>query len=364
MEDLLSKNNEDNNKNVQTTSVKCASCGANMVFDPVSQTLNCSHCGTKQSFKKDLFANEIDIISGIVSNEKWSQKDVTAYFCDNCGAKSVFSKGQTSTECPFCGTSHVTKIEEIEGVKPNGVLPFSFGEDKGVEFAKIWAKKRFFAPRKFKKNLTTKNVKGVYTPCFTFDSFTISFYTAKLGTTRYRTIGSGKDRRTESYTEWRIVRGSFSWRFDDVLITAGEKLDQKNLDKINPFDTNKSNAYDENFLLGFSAYHYDRDINDCWNDAVKIMDNQLKSLILGQYSYDKLGCINVATNHNEVTYKYVLLPVYVGNFSYNKKLYNFYVNGTNGKVYGKAPVSFLKIVFTVLTSIALIGLIGLLIYSS
>lgn len=343
---------------VKTSSVKCTGCGANMVFDPDSQMLYCAHCGTKQSFDKGFIADEIDLLSGFTSNESWSEKEVSVFLCDNCGAKSVFQNGETATECPFCGTSHVAKVTELAGIKPNGLLPFSFAIEKGIDFAKVWAKKRFFAPRKFKKNLSAKNVKGVYTPCFTFDSHTFSNYEAQIGKRHYRTVGSGKNRRTESYIVWSYVSGTFESGFDDILITAGNKFDQTKLNKVSPFDTNNSSRYDEKFMLGFSAYHYDKDVKDCWGEAKSIMDAELKNRILSQYSYDVLSYCNVHTTHTDVTYKYVMLPVYVGNFTHNKKLYNFYVNGTTGKVCGKAPVSFLKVALTVLLSVGAICLLG------
>jgi hypothetical protein len=49
-----------------------------------------------------------------------------------------------------------------------------------------------------------------------------------------------------------------------------------------------------------------------------------------------------------------MLPVYVGNFRYNKKQYNYFVNGSSGKVGGKTPLSALRIVGVTLFAIALI----------
>ena len=55
-----------------------------------------------------------------------------------------------------------------------------------------------------------------------------------------------------------------------------------------------------------------------------------------------------------------MLPVYVGNYNFNKKLYNFYVNGDTGKVWGKTPKSPLKIAIAVLLGIALVaGIVAL-----
>ena len=46
-----------------------------------------------------------------------------------------------------------------------------------------------------------------------------------------------------------------------------------------------------------------------------------------------------------------MLPIYIGNYTYNKKVYNFYINGSNGKISGSAPVSGWKIALLILVII-------------
>lgn len=334
---------------------KCPSCGSNLRFDPDTQTLYCEHCGTRQSVAQNLRAEEIDLLSGFDSDRKWTADETVVFRCDNCGAKVVLQKDETAKSCPFCGTAHVVQTDELAGLKPNGLIPFAFGVKKAIEFAKAWAKKRFYAPRKFKRTLSTDNVNGVYVPCFTFDSHTSSSYYGRIGKHHTRVVGSGKNRRTETYTVWRNISGNYFYNFDDVLITAGSKFDQKGLDGISPFDTNNGKAYEETYLLGFMAYHYDHEISECWGAAKNRMDAAIRRGILSQYSYDVVGYLNVSTAHEAVTYKYVMLPVYVGNYTYKKKLYNFYVNGSTGKVKGKTPVSAIKVILTILAALAVIG---------
>jgi hypothetical protein len=55
-----------------------------------------------------------------------------------------------------------------------------------------------------------------------------------------------------------------------------------------------------------------------------------------------------------------MLPVYVGNFKYKQKLYNYYINGSSGKVGGKTPLSALKIACTVLLAVAAVVALALL----
>ncbi len=342
-------------KKVETEMEKCPSCGSNLHFDADSQMLLCDHCGTKVSMPNPLQVYEQTLNFGNDSNKQWGKDDTVVFACDNCGAKVVLQKDETAKSCPFCGTAHVVKVEELAGLKPDGLIPFAFGLDTGIDLAKKWAKKKAYAPRKFKRNLNTQNVNGVYAPCFTFDSQTVSSYVGRVGDRRTRVVGSGKNRRVETYVVWRTIRGTHSLNFDDILITAGSKFDQRRVDDLSPYDTNNSRAYEEEYLLGFMAYHYDSEITACWETAKTRMDAAIKRSILSQYNYDVVDYVNISTNHSNVTYKYVMLPVYVGNYTYKKKLYNFYVNGATGKVKGKTPVSALKVLATVFGVLAGIG---------
>ncbi len=349
------------NKQVEADSIKCEACGSNLVFDPDTQSLKCPHCGTEINFESNS-AQEILLGHGLDNDKTWTADEAVVFRCDNCGAKVIMNPNETANFCPFCGTAHVQKIEELAGIKPNAVIPFTFNYKSAIDFSKKWAKKRFYAPRKFKKNICTDNVKGVYTPCFTFDSRTFSYYQGRIGKTHTRVVGSGKNRRVQTYVVWRNISGTYSDSFDDVLITAGSKFGQKELDKVSPYKTNESREYEENYLFGFMAYHYDSEITECWNDAKSRIDEVVKKSILSQYVHDVVDYINISTTHSDVTYKYVMLPVYIGNYKYNKKHYNFFVNGSTGKVYGKTPKSILKILGTVLLGIAVIAGIVLLTY--
>ena len=361
LENFNDLNNQSQPEEVNADSVKCTGCGSNMLFNPETQSLVCPHCGSEQNFSTDSFAKEMDLLGGLNGEKNWEPDKTSVFECDNCSAKVVLNHGETAKVCPFCGTAHVRKAEELAGLKPNALIPFSLTAEKALELSKAWAKRRFFAPRKFKKNICAENVNGVYTPCFTFDSTTVSYYEGKIGRTYTRTVGSGKNKRVQTYVVWRYIRGTYNLGFNDVAINAGSKLGQGKLDSIKPFDTDNSREYEEKYLLGFMAYHYDKGLEECWSKAKSVMDSSIRRGILGQYVHDRVAYLNVSTSHEQVTYKYVMLPIYVGNFNFKKKLYNFYVNGSTGKVKGKTPKSIWKILLTVLLCLGLvIGLVYLI----
>ena len=351
---------EKTNSNKQTVYVKCLSCGSNMLFDPKTQSLKCKHCGDVSGFETSSTVLELNVEDAFNVVENWDT-DSSVYRCNNCGAVVVLDAMDSATFCPYCSTSHIVKEEELSGLKPNAVYPFTLTNDEAVSNSKQWVKKKIFTPKKFKKSLVIDNMRGVYEPCFTFDSQTFSHYQGRIGDRRTRTVGSGKNKRTETYIVWKNISGTYDYNFDDVMVDCSTSFDQKLLDKLSPFNYDTIKVYERNFLTGYFARRHDKNISDAWVDAKGIIDKSLRRKILSQYSYDVVDYLNVSTVHNEVTYKYVLLPTYQLIYKYKKKQYNVYINGNTGKVAGKVPLSPLRIGIASLIGVAIIGLIALLI---
>lgn len=342
---------------VETQFVKCDACGGNMSFDPVTQKLKCDHCGNTVDIEKDFNVKENDIEKGFENAEKWDPKEQVTYRCENCGAVVAVGAGEEATMCPFCGTSHVIRAEDLAGIRPQVVIPFQFGADKAGEYSRKWAKGRLFAPRKFKKSLSSENFRGVYEPCFTFDSNTVSRYVGRVGDRHTRTVGSGKNRRTETYYIYRNVSGQFDHFFDDVMVATNDNFGQSMMDKLAPFKTKAACVFESKYLSGYYADRYRKDLKESWGDAKNIIDRKLRSMIKATLHCDVVEYLNVYTQHNGVTYKYVLLPVYMHQYRFRKKNYPVYINGSTGKVKGKTPVSPLRVaIATVLGAAVAVGL--------
>ena len=56
-----------------------------------------------------------------------------------------------------------------------------------------------------------------------------------------------------------------------------------------------------------------------------------------------MDSLHFSTLYSKITYKYLLVPVWLSSFKYKEKLYQFVVNGQTGKVAGKAPTSVWKV---------------------
>lgn len=347
--------NNQNLRDVDTYHAKCKNCGGAMVFDPATQGLKCPFCESTETIEKDFSVKENDIELGFSEAEKWNPDEQVTYRCDNCGAVVVLSVDEEASTCPFCGTTHIAKEGSFDGIRPHTVIPFQITQDCAIDLSKKWAKKRIFAPSKFKKSLSVDKIKGIYEPCFTFDSQTFSTYEGRVGDRRTRTVGTGKDRRTETYVVYRRVSGTYNMFYDDVMVATNNNFSQKDLDTLSPFDTSSACVYEKKYLSGYMADGYQKNLDESWQDGKAIISKSIRSEIIAGLYCDVVDYLNVSTSFSDVTYKYMLIPVYTLVYPFNNKRYTLRVNGSTGKVRGKTPVSPIRVAIASILGVALVA---------
>ena len=338
----------------RTSVMKCPSCGADMIYDAESGKLLCEHCGTQKEIAGKT-SEELDFERLLTDKGGWKESHV--FRCENCGAQEVLDKNEIAKQCPFCGATNIVETSELPDIRPNAVVPFRVAIKDAASAVKTWVRKRLFAPQKFRKSAKPEKMQGVYMPAFSFDSQTYSYYTAVLGKHYYVTRRVNGKTVQERRTRYFTVSGNFDMFFDDVLIQASGSIDQKSLNKLQPFQTNDSREYTGAYLSGYTATQNSKSGLECWEEAKDVIAGRLRSAILSRYVYDEVSSFRISTQYTGITFKYILLPVYVGHCKWHAKIYNFFVNGLNGKVTGKAPVSPLKVIITILIAAGvLVGL--------
>jgi hypothetical protein len=63
------------------------------------------------------------------------------------------------------------------------------------------------------------------------------------------------------------------------------------------------------------------------------------------------------TRWSDLTFKHVLLPIWVSAYRYRAKVYQFMVNARTGEVQGDYPISAVKVFFAILLGLIVIGVI-------
>ena len=358
LKDVVFENSE--KEQTAVSGEKCPGCGDNLQFDPESGRLKCPSCGTTKQILAQ--AGQELAFAGLCAAQGGWQNETHMYHCTNCNAEEVLDKREIAHICPFCGSPSVMEREEIDTLRPNALLPFLIGKDKASETAVAWAKKKLFAPKSFKLYFRPENLNGVYLPAFTFDADTRSVYQGRLGEHYYVTRRvNGKDVRQQR-TRYFSVNGTYRQFFDDIAVNATDAVPQSVMNTLMRYDYHNSVAYDDDFLYGFSALLYSKSGEACWQDARAEAESALRGQILSQYRYDVVQYLNVSTSYSRVTYKYMLLPMYTGNYTHESKTYSFYINGRSGKVKGKAPVSPVKAAIAAAIGVAVAVAVGLLVY--
>lgn len=345
---------------VKNETYQCPKCGGNMAFDPQTQSLYCEYCGNRISLMGEHSDVENDFSQGIENDEKWDNEAIV-FHCKNCGANNIRQKNDLTSVCPFCGSKSVIESEELPGIKPQRIIPFKIAKEYAFDAFQKKAKKSFFAPRDFKKNFNIDKFNGAYLPTWTFDTNVFASYKGRLGKYYTVTVGTGKNRHTETRIKWFNIEGTKQFSFDDLFVLAGNRLNEKQIKPILPFDTNNSFIYKQEYVSGFSAEHYDIDLKDGWEIAKANAMSQMKTMIANSYNHDIVDYINIKPVYSDIKYKYVLVPTWIANYRYHNKNYYFIVNGENGKISSKTPISILKVFITILIIIAIFAVAALII---
>ena len=98
-------------------------------------------------------------------------------------------------------------------------------------------------------------------------------------------------------------------------------------------------------------------------DVAKVkMEPAIRETIRSDIGGDEQRINHLNSSYSNISFKHILLPVWLSSYQYEKKVYRFLVNARTGEVQGTRPYSWVKIALAVLLGLAVAGVIGGLIY--
>ena len=224
----------------------------------------------------------------------------------------------------------------------------------------------WFAPNDLKKAvLNFDHFKGVYIPYWTYDTDTTTSYVGQRGehyyvTETYTTTENGKTvtkTRQVQRTRWYPASGRVHKFFDDILVAATNSLPRKYIYKLEPWDLENLVSFNKSFLSGFITEKYQVELPEGFEIAKGIAAAEITRLVHRDIGGDEQRIISMHSSYNNITFKHLLLPVFVSAYRFKNKVYQFLVNGRTGEVQGQRPYSWIKIVLVSLIGIIVIGAI-------
>lgn len=344
----------------------CDGCGANLEFSIDAQSLECPFCGHVKALEIDAEARieEQDLRAALErlaekrAGEAGEQLEgVREVRCDDCGADVRFSGTLTSDECPYCGAAiQVEGAHEAEDrIRVDGVLSFRIDKDVARRNLGAWVRSRWFAPNEFKKRGVDGRFNGVYLPFWTYDALTMNEYRGERGEHYWVTVRRGDKTTRVRKTRWYPASGSFRRFFDDVLVLAGKGLPRKLVHALDPWPLEACIPFTSEVLAGYLARTYDLSLGEGFREAEERMREALRRETRRRIGGDEQRIHSLRTDYGALSYKHLLLPVWLLAYRYKEKTYQVVVNAATGEVQGSRPWSWVKITLTVLAGLAVAG---------
>ncbi|MBQ7677685.1 MAG: TFIIB-type zinc ribbon-containing protein, partial [Lachnospiraceae bacterium] len=200
--------------------------------------------------------------------------------CTSCGAEVVIDLNEASqARCHWCRNMLSINSKVPNGIVPDAVLPFKMKREEAEQKINDYVgSRKFFANKVFQQEFTTNNIMGVYFPYMLVDMKGHASFDGEgeIETGSYQR-GSDKDKETIFKVDRYHVHRECDVVIDDLAVEssarrAGKAKGETNniINAILPFDTENCVKYDANYLKGFTSEK--RDVNK--RDLQGIVDSQ------------------------------------------------------------------------------------------
>lgn len=214
-----------------------------------------------------------EVIGSGATNILENSKDIITLKCSSCGAEVVIdTSSATQARCHWCRNTLSINQQIPNGAVPDVVLPFSVNKnDARTEIEKFVGKRKFFANPKFKEEFTTENIMGVYFPYMIVDiNSHANLYGKGEHLVRSYTVGTGDNKETRYDADLYEVGREYDLIINGLTVESSkDKLDNRNKTKTNniinaimPFDIENSVKFNSNYLKGCTSEKRDTNIEE------------------------------------------------------------------------------------------------------
>ena len=348
----------------------CANCGAKTTWDPESDALACEYCGTKVPVPRGEGTIVERALEDAGSAARGLGLAVRVARCGNCGARVGYEERSTAEVCVYCGSANVLSQEaNRNAIRPESLVPLDVGRQAVQQHFEKWIKRLWFRPSELKKTKDFHAV-GIYVPFWTFDCRVHSEWSADSGTYYYvneprMVIVNGKPQMRMQRVQkvrWWPSWGKRDDAYDDELVNASG-LAAELVEDLGHFDAKGLVPYKPEYLAGWRAEEYQLDLEQGWQRAEQAIVASQRARCAGDVPGDTHKNLRVKNLISGVRWKHVLLPIWSLQYRFQGKTYTVLVHGQTGRIAGKAPYSWAKIVLLVL-ALLVVALVVLMVVAA
>ncbi|HET7409740.1 MAG TPA: primosomal protein N' (replication factor Y) - superfamily II helicase [Paracoccaceae bacterium] len=358
----------------------CRRCGAPLTFQPGVGKLVCPFCGTSNEIKgsgrvvspwgvrigADTGITERDFEQALRTLAEAGEIEETAALgCPGCGAQVSLDATTLAANCPFCDTPLARAAKATHRhPRPQAVLPFAITEPEARGRMKRWLGSLWFAPSKLKKYAQSgRPLSGVYLPHYTYDAEGEADYTGQRGDAYYVTRTRMVDGKMQTYQQrrvrWMPAAGRVRHAFDDVLVPASGNAGAGRPEYGGrSWDLVALEAYRTEYLAGFRAEMPTLGLDEGFVQASQVMEGVLSDEVRADIGGDEQRITSMQSRFSDITFKHVLLPVWLASYRFRDRVFQVAINGRTGEVTGERPYSTIKIAIAVVLALIALGVVG------
>jgi DNA-directed RNA polymerase subunit RPC12/RpoP len=324
----------------QAESFVCPKCGGQVSFDLQSNHVACKYCGYQQETEDTLTSAQaeqpLDFVLPTTLGHHWADAQQRVS-CTSCGAVGLLPPGQKTTQCPYCGSNQmVESANSDELIDPLGIAVMKFDPAKVQQIVKKWLGRGLFAPDDLVVAAKLLFLRPAYYSCWAFGGNLELHWKCEV------------NEGTSKNPHWVPRNGIESSFFDDVLVSGVSALTQAELKSIEPFKMKEIVEFKPDYLAGWLTMVYDRSVSDASLLAREKVSKRMRGELGARVEIgrEKRNLAMSAGDWIGMTYKHLLLPVWIGTYHYRGKEFHLLVNGQTGKIGGRKPRDTVKVVLS------------------
>ena len=328
--------------------------------------LRCNFCRHEfepekiQGMETDISKLSGEIMGSGTQDIAEDSKDIITLKCSSCGAEVVIDTStSTQARCHWCRNTLSINQQIPNGAVPDVVLPFNLTKAEAKkQIEDFVGRRKFYAHPKFREEFTTDNIMGVYFPYMVVDINSHAHFAGEgEHEVRHYTRGSGEDRKTYYDADLYEIERDFDLTINGLTIESNsDRLNNKASDKTNnvinsimPFDIEECVKYDSNYLKGYTSERRDTNIEQL-KDLVSTQAKDVARFAANDTlkNYDRGVCwSNETLDIKGEQWKSAYLPVWLYSYQQikgnNKILHYVAVNARTKETMGSIPIHMPKL---------------------
>ncbi|WNJ16317.1 hypothetical protein [Pontibacter sp. G13] len=344
---------------------RCPQCGSQLKFAGGKRKLQCTKCKYSRDLGRvgdQVQAKSLKAGVSVKHFERGLGPGFKSYQCGGC--KSVIAihhptpETPPPTHCPFCEGTSLEETDRHEQVlQPYSLVPFMLSQATAASILTKWLKAGPpMLPNEILEITGKERLRPVFMPFFMFDSLARTTWKGEMAIKYLQKKGKG----VEEKKAWEPTKGFLEHFFDDsfVLATAGGGGEFRS---VSSYHFRKLVPFDPGYLGDGFVECYQKDELKGFEEAEKFMNGQIEGAVRRSIKSRELKDLKVTNEYTSISFRHVLVPVWVASYTYRGHRFQYFVNGQNGKVSGAKPISFPKIFAVVGTiTVLTLGLVWLL----